>query len=328
MLKNKKDMRTLFFIFLLTGVFTLHWFSDGINFWLLSAQCLLALSITSMVHNQVHVPMIKSKILNGIYEFWLTFFYGYPSYAWVPTHCKNHHVFGNRKGDFAPSYGLSEQNTLQTVLSYPSWSGWVQQKMNFLYIKKQWHKNRKESLYFASQFLFLVIAMVSFFIIDWKKALVLVVIPQQIALNMVLVFNYIQHIHCDEESKMNHSRNFLGRGLNFLLFNNGYHTVHHLRPTMHWSQLKQFHQSVETQIHPDCNETSLLGYFFRVYGLGLFSKKFSTTNHRALRMQKEAKEKMTSVTASESSSNQPVTSTLGGVRTGSTLSSSPSPSAG
>lgn len=41
-----------------------------------------------------------------------------------------------------------------------------------------------------------------------------------------------QHDGCDENSKYNFSRNFVGKWFNFLLFNNGYHTIHHMSPGM------------------------------------------------------------------------------------------------
>lgn len=66
--------------------------------------------------------------------------------------------------------------------------------------------------------------------IDWKKALLYIVAPQQFAL---LVLNYLQHVHANEESDWDHSRNFVGGLANFLLLNNGFHTVHHEWPGVH-----------------------------------------------------------------------------------------------
>jgi hypothetical protein len=57
----------------------------------------------------------------------------------------------------------------------------------------------------------------------------------QVSLFAVLIFNYVQHVHADEESRYNHSRNFTGL-LNAMLFNNGYHTIHHEHPGVHWNE--------------------------------------------------------------------------------------------
>ena len=64
----------------------------------------------------------------------------------------------------------------------------------------------------------LVAFIVGAALLDWQKALFLIVIPQQFALFAILLFNYMQHIHADEESEYNHSRNFVGPMLNTLLF--------------------------------------------------------------------------------------------------------------
>jgi hypothetical protein len=38
--------------------------------------------------------------------------------------------------------------------------------------------------------------------------------------------------------------------LNALLFNNGYHTVHHHKPGVHWSELRKLHAEHAHNIHP------------------------------------------------------------------------------
>jgi len=44
-----------------------------------------------------------------------------------------------------------------------------------------------------------------------------------------------------EVKNYNGARNFVGPVVNFLTFNNGYHTIHHMHPTMHWSRLAGVH---------------------------------------------------------------------------------------
>lgn len=43
--------------------------------------------------------------------------------------------------------------------------------------------------------------------------------------------------HSVEVKNWNGARNFVGPVINYLTFNNGYHTIHHMYPTMHWSRL-------------------------------------------------------------------------------------------
>jgi fatty acid desaturase len=130
----------------------------------------------------------------------------------------------------------------------------------------------------------LVSFLVAAFLVDWQKALLYIFIPQQVSLFTVLIFNYVQHVHADEESPINHSRNIVGPAMNMCLFNNGLHTVHHGNPGMHWSMAPAAHAKIADQIDPRLNEQSFWGFMARVYLLGLFSKKARSPSMRLERM--------------------------------------------
>jgi len=53
--------------------------------------------------------------------------------------------------------------------------------------------------------------------------------------------------------------------LNALLFNNGYHTVHHFKPGVHWSQLPALHKQYAHHIDPSLLVPSWLRYFGYTY---------------------------------------------------------------
>ena len=95
-------------------------------------------------------------------------------------------------------------------------------------------------------------------------------IPAFFALWAIMLFNYEQHVHADVFSEHNHSRNFVSPVLNFLLFNNGYHTVHHENAGLHWSELKDAHAKIADEIHPDLQQKSCWWYWFKQYVLALF----------------------------------------------------------
>ena len=251
--------------------------------WMLyGCQLFVAVVVSVMVHNHKHVPMWRKKILNILTDNWLTFFYGFPVFAWVPTHMTNHHVHVNTNEDYTRTYRYSEQNNLLTLLSYPTISGMNQQPAVKAYYLKQWKADRKRFWLLSLQIFTLLSLTVLAFVLDWKKALIYVVIPQQLSLFAVLIFNYVQHIHADETDEYNNSRNITGWALNFFLLNNGFHTAHHLYPGLHWSKLKQRHKEIEHRIKPELNEVSFWWYIIRVYILGLFVPSFRTSNMRLL----------------------------------------------
>lgn len=290
MLRFNADLRTLVFMFITAATLVVMWqygseMSTSLWILLYTLQLLMAVIISTIVHNHQHLPMWTVKWLNICTDCFLTVFYGFPVFAWIPTHNNNHHLHINKEPDYTKTYMVSEKNNLLTLLTYPSLSGMKQQKAVVLYFIDLYKTDRRKFYFHLLQItsLFLWVAIALF--IDWKKALLYVIIPQQLSLFTVLIFNYIQHIHADEESEFNHSRNITGNVLNFLLLNNGLHTVHHISPGVHWSKLREKHDKIAHKIDPRLNEDNFAWYLFRVYILGLFSASFRTQNMRLERMQ-------------------------------------------
>ena len=123
--------------------------------------------------------------------------------------------------------------------------------------------------------------------LDWRKALWFIVLPQQVSLFSVLVFNYVQHVHADEESPINHSRNIVGWMMNALLFNNGLHTVHNDKPGVHWSKTPALHAAVADRIDPRLNERSFWWFLIRTYLLAPVIPSLRRPSMRVVRREAE-----------------------------------------
>ena len=286
MLRFKADRKSLIYMFITTALLFIQWNYTGFNIFIWGFALFMGVTVAVMTHNHNHLPMWKNKQLNILTDLWLTVFYGFPVFAWIPTHNKNHHRLNNREGDYTITYRVSEKNNLLTLISYPTISSYYQQKAIAIYLKEQWAKDKEKFFLSILQYVFLGAWLAFFFILDWKKALLYIFIPQQFALFSVLAFNYVQHVHANEESKYNHSRNFVG-ALNWFLFNNGLHTVHHDRAGLHWSEVPAAHAKVKDKIDPVLLEQSFWWYIFRVYVLGIFMKKYRTNSQRLERMAAE-----------------------------------------
>ena len=288
MLRYKADIKTLIYMALTTGLLVLQWTTIGVHPVTYVVYCFLSVAVSVITHNHNHVRMWKSDFLNTMQDWWLTVFYGFPVFAWIPTHNKNHHKMNNRLGDYTITWRFSEKNNFATLLTYPSISGFYQQKPIRDYLKDAYKNNRKRFFLSVVQYLILVVWIGAALLIDWKKAIYFVIIPQQISLFSVLIFNYVQHVHANEESQWNHSRNFTGF-LNFMLFNNGYHTAHHEIAGLHWSLVPAEHKKIEPNIDDSLLERSFWWYIFRNYALGLFFRNFKTKSMRLERMEAERK---------------------------------------
>jgi len=292
MLKYTADLKSLLYMVITSALFAYLWLS-GIQMGSLLHVALyvlllfMSVTVSVMAHNQMHVPMWKSSVLNVITDMWITCFYGFPVFAWIPTHNRNHHRFTNKEPDNTRTYRFSEANNFWTIVTYPSISGSVQLWAIKEYLKERWKLNKKEFFYCILQITVLVSWYAVFFYINWLFALLYVVIAHQVALYVVMFFNYIQHVHADEESEYNHSRNIVGP-LNFFLFNNGLHTVHHMNANLHWSKLPEAHKKIEHLIDPALNEKSFWGYLFKAYILSVFVTKYKTKSLRLKRMGAES----------------------------------------
>lgn len=286
MLRYKADLKTLIYMALTTSLFVLQWYVFGFHPAAYIVYLFLSVSVAVITHNHNHVRIWKSDFLNTLQDWWLTVFYGFPVFAWIPTHNKNHHKLNNRLGDYTITYRFSEKNNFLTLLTYPSISGYYQQKAIKDYLRDMYRNKRNRFYLSIAQYAVLIVWVAAFLLLDWKKAILYVIIPQQVSLFSVLIFNYVQHVHANEESAWNHSRNFTGF-LNFLLFNNGLHTVHHETAGLHWSQVPAEHKKVEHLIDDSLKERSFWWYIFRNYVMGFFNKKYKTDSMRLRRIEAE-----------------------------------------
>lgn len=287
MLKKRADLKTLVYMILATTVLVVLWEIGSLNgplaISLFVVQLYFAVTAAVISHNHTHLPMWESKFMNTLTDIWLTLFYGFPVFAWIPTHIQNHHLYTNKEEDYTKTYAYSEKNHLGNLLRYPSYSGMKQQPAIIQFFITTYSRNKERFFLNLLQMACLIVFVGGALYLDWQKALLFIVIPQQVSLFSVLVFNYLQHIDADEESKYNHSRNFEGV-LNWFLFNNGLHTIHHIHPRMHWSEIPEAHAKIRDKIDPSLLESSFWGFLFRQYILGAFSRKFRTRTFRLERI--------------------------------------------
>ncbi|HEX9513909.1 MAG TPA: fatty acid desaturase [Puia sp.] len=290
MLKYPADLKTILYLLLTTAIFFVQW-NIGFYWPVYIVSLYLAITVAVIAHNHNHVPMWKSSFLNNFSDNWITLLYGFPAFAWTPTHNKNHHKFNNKEGDYTITYRISERNNLFTLLTYPSISSYFQQSPVMGHLRHL-YANKRNKFYLAIlQYVTLGLFIGITLWLDWRKSLLYVVIPQQVALFTVMIFNYIQHVHADEESKYDHSRNFVSWFTNFMMFNNGYHTAHHNKASLHWSQLPEAHARIAHLIAPHLNQKVILVYLFKTYLIAPFGSAYKKTS--SMRLLRKSREKET-----------------------------------
>lgn len=284
-LRRPSDYRTLLWAALMPAVALAQYLRPEWIAYLFPVGCYLALSAGVIAHNHNHCTTFKSRRLNRWFSLWLSLFYGYPTFAWIPTHNMNHHKYVNRPGDATITWRYRNTHDLFTAVTYFFVSSYWQSEPIKTFIRKAREGNRR--LYREILFQYAVwgtaaLATASFGVAlhGWKRGLWVwacaTLFPALFALWTIMLFNYEQHVHADPWSPHNHSRSWSGHLVNFFLFNNGLHAAHHENAGTHWSELREVHDRIKSRIDPRLVEKGLFWYFTKCYLLAPLFPRFGT----------------------------------------------------
>jgi fatty acid desaturase len=231
----------------------------------LGAACFFSFLNAVVIHNHLHQGIFRSKRLNLAWRCVLSFGSLYPASANLPSHNLVHHHFDDDgQPDWAAPGAVSFRWNLLNLIHFPNVAGPDTfagvQRWGALLGRREFVRQYTVELVFA----FGVTGLLA--IHDFWTTLFFIVIPQLYGARGILRINLIQHDRCDVESDWNHSRNFVGRAFNWIMCNNGYHTIHHNRAGLHWSVLAEEHaREVVPRIDPSLDEPSMALYLLRTY---------------------------------------------------------------
>jgi fatty acid desaturase len=275
-LRYAADIKTILWLFFATVNVVAIWVVPAARPALVPLACYFALCAGLIAHNHNHCPTFKSKRANEILNHVATVFYGFAAFNWIPTHNLNHHKFTNGPGDATITWRNSKKHNALVAFTYPFVSMVMQVPLIDAYVREA---RVKRPAQYRSIMVQLVICWglpIALTFVDWRATVASLWIPRFFSLYTIIYFNYGQHVHCDPWSKWNHSRSFTGPLLNFLLFNNGLHAAHHMKPGAHWSTLPELHAEIAPKIEPELNQRSLLVWMFKCYVLALFVPRLGT----------------------------------------------------
>ena len=282
MLRYRADLRTLGFVGLYFGLTAALWWllpddlwGDRSSIrWAVAVPIFIAVCVTSFqgavsTHNAVHSPIFRSRRLNKLWQVVLTLTYGHPVSSYVPGHNLSHHKHTQSRRDVMRTTKLRFRHNLFNVLFFFLRCVPSIMRADTSYSKAMRTRHPKWFRQLAMEAAALWVITIGLFLLDWQKALVLWVVPHLYAQWGIVTMNVLQHDGCDAESEYNHSRNFVGRIVNWWTFNNGYHSVHHHQPGLHWSLTPAAHaERIAPYIHPNLDQPSLLAYIWRAFVLG------------------------------------------------------------
>lgn len=199
----------------------------------------------SISHNHHHTPTFMRGWMNRVYEVVLFIETGVLPLAWTIHHNLGHHKhYLDQEKDPAP-WKHPDGRVMSRI--YYDLSGAARMYPEVFRIGRQYPELfRRFKLWAVISLAVLGV----FFVIDPVKALILFVLPMPLMYIGLLDNTYMQHSDLDTSSDLTASRNTTNRFYNLVSGNLGYHSVHHMKPHVHWSELPRVHAEMCRQI-PD-----------------------------------------------------------------------------
>ena len=284
--RHAADYKTLVWVLILApGTVALQYAHPELIKYLWWVSCYFAIATGTIAHNHNHSPTFTNKKVNSLFANWISLIYGFPTFAWIPTHNLNHHKYVNTEGDATITWRFTNRHNVFVAATYFFVSSYYQQFPTKAFIEKAKANNPALFRRIIGQYVFwgtgyvLLLALAlsmhgvktGFYVFGLTVAL-----PAVVSLWTIMLFNYEQHVHTDPWSKHDHSRSFVSPTLNFLLFNNGFHAAHHENPGLHWSKLPEAHAKIADQINPVLNQNSVWWYWFKQYVIVPFVPSLGT----------------------------------------------------
>lgn len=256
-LRHSSDVRSMAFVAATLVLLALQWSGACRNAWLFCLSCGLVFACAVINHNHQHHPTFVHRLCNRVFGVLLSWCIGTPATAIVPMHNWNHHVHNNTRDDCVRTSQVQFRWNLLNLLLFPfvALLGYRQIRSQGLRDWRVTHPRLYRQLRLERLTLYAGLAVL--LVLRPLETLTYLGCPFVFGQWAIVAINLVQHDGCNPESTHDHSRNFSGRPLNWWLFNNGFHTAHHLRPGLHWSALPGFHQHIRAQIDPELERRSL-----------------------------------------------------------------------
>lgn len=275
-LRFSEDYRTLIWALVLFPLApTLAWWRPALLPWL--APLLLYCSYLAgvLTHNHNHLPVFHGRAANVAYGAWLTVFYGFPIVSWLPTHNQNHHRHHDGEGDATSTRRLAPVDGLLAALCYPLRSSYHQLPELARFARGAFRARSRHRTRIVLESAALVgvhTAALAAFVARHDAApgalayFFALGLPALLGTYWMMLTNYLQHVGCEPSSAHDHSRNFVSPLFNWFVFDNGFHTVHHEHPTVHWSRCRALHATVAARIRPELDQPGTpVGFFGQRY---------------------------------------------------------------
>jgi hypothetical protein len=192
-----------------------------------------------MLHNTSHRPLFKReyRLLNVLIPWALGPFFGETPESYFAHHVGMHHAENNLAGDLSSTLRFRRDSLVQFLGYFLRFFfvGWVE------LTRYHWNKKRFKLLrrfWFGELAFYAMVAALAWW--NFYATLSVFIIPYCFTRVMMMVGNWTQHAFVDlatPESPYRNSITCVNSSYNRKCFNDGYHIGHHVKPTMHWTEM-------------------------------------------------------------------------------------------
>jgi fatty acid desaturase len=244
--RNNSDiLPTSLVVLLFVLDLTVFFYADNIwilIFWL-GLVTLPKVCICSWNHHHQHLHTFYSSFLNRIIEFVYALHTGVTTNAWVLHHNLGHHL-----------------NYLDQTKDESAWkrkNGTIMGEWEYTFVNavkayfRAFRVSTRHPKYQKGFLLMGILIAASVFSLayyNWLNTLFVFAIPMFFGYLVTVWHTYSHHAGLDTKDHYEASHNILHRWYNIMTGNLGYHTAHHIKPGLHWSQLPKYHSSISERI--------------------------------------------------------------------------------
>jgi beta-carotene hydroxylase len=208
---------------------------------------LLSITIAPLNHHHQHVSVFRNAVLNRVYDLVLALQTGAGPYTWVLHHSLGHH----RNYLNQPPHDEADES--HWTRSDGRAMGRLEYTLHlFVDHQRDVHRvGRTHPAIYRSFWLMripLYGIVATLLVLDPVNFLFAFAIPAVLTLLHTCWATYEHHAGQPTSSHYVATVNRIHPLFNALSWNLGYHTAHHLRPGVHWSELPELHREIEGKI--------------------------------------------------------------------------------
>lgn len=194
-----------------------------------------------MLHCTSHRPLFKRKYdwMNKIIPWFLGPFFGETPETYFGHHMAMHHPENNLREDLSSTIEY-QRDSFGDFMRYflRFFTLGIIDLTQYLNRKKRFKIARNTLLGELSWYALVIVLS----LVNWKATLVVFIIPFVFTRFMMMAGNWGQHAFVDADAPGNCYRNSITCievAYNKKCFNDGYHIIHHIKPSMHYTEMAQ-----------------------------------------------------------------------------------------